>query len=332
MRSPFTYIVGTVAALAVVAALFLLGMPTFQGGDGSPGEVARTTDGTPDFSGIWQANSSAHWDLLSHDARPIVGQPGAYPDVPVLAAPVVALGTIGWIPADVGVVEGDEIPYQPWAAARQEENFANVLDRDPEIRCYLPGVPRAMYMPFKFQIIQGTTKVMMAFEFRNADRTIHLDEVALYPADAYMGHSVGRWEGDTLVVDVTRFTPYTWFDRSGNFHSDGLHVVERYTPLGRDAIQYEATIEDPKVFTRPWTIRLPLYRRLEPDARLVPFRCMEMAEETALGHLRLAPLVTRWEGKTMVVDVTRRVPASEEELYQLQVSGNPPEPAAGDPR
>ena len=327
MRSPLMYIVGTAAALAVGAAVFLLGprMVQGQGAGGSPGEMARTTDGKPDFSGIWQANSSAHWDLLSHDARPIVGQPGVYPDVPVLAAPVVALGAIGWIPADLGVVEGDEIPYQPWAAARQRENFANALDRDPEIRCYLPGVPRAMYMPYKFQIIQGTTKVMMAFEFRNADRTIHLDEVALYPADAYMGHSVGRWEGDTLVVDVTRFTSYTWLDRSGNFHSDALHVVERYTPLGRDAIQYEATIEDPQVFTRPWTIRLPLYRRLEPDARLVPFRCMEMAEETALGHLRRTPLVERWEGKTMTVDVTRRMPASEEELYQLQTSGNPPD-------
>ena len=228
MRSPLIYIVSAVAALAVAAALYLLGPRTVQGGGGSPGEMVRTVDGKPDFSGIWQANSSAHWDLLSHDARPIVGQPGAYPDVPVLAAPVVALGTIGWIPADLGVVEGDEIPYQPWAAARQQENFADVLDRDPEVRCYLPGVPRAMYMPHKFQIIQGTTKVMMAFEFRNADRTIHLDEVALYPADAYMGHSVGRWEGDTLVVDVTRFTPYTWLDRSGNFHSDALHVVERY--------------------------------------------------------------------------------------------------------
>ena len=331
MRSPLTYIMTTVAALAVAAAVYLLVPCTVQVGGGSSGEMARTTDGKPDFSGIWQANSSAHWDLLSHDARPIVGQPGAYPDVPVLAAPVVALGTIGWIPADVGVVEGDEIPYQPWAAARQQENFANALDRDPEVRCYLPGVPRAMYMPYTFQIIQGTTKVMMAFEFRNADRTVHLDEVALYPADAYMGHSVGRWEGDTLVVDVTRFTPYTWLDRSGNFHSDALHVVERYTPLGRDAIQYEATIEDPRVFRRPWTIRLPLYRRLEPDARLVPFRCMEMAEETALGHLRRTPLVERWEGKTMIVDVTRRVPAAEEELYQLQISGNPPE-EAGDLR
>ena len=180
-----------------------------QANAGAAGQVRRTSDGKPDFSGIWQANTLAHWDLLSHDARPIVAQRGAYPDVPVLAAPVVALGTIGWIPADVGVVDGDEIPYQPWAAARQKENFANWLDRDPEIRCYLPGVPRAMYLPYKFQIIQGTTKVMMAFEFRNADRTIHLDEVVPYPGDAFMGHSVGRWEGDSLVVPsrVSRPTP-----------------------------------------------------------------------------------------------------------------------------
>ena len=328
MRNGLNRAVSAMAVVVVIGAVVLLTTQTgeSQANAGAAGQVRRTADGKPDFSGIWQANSLANWDLLSHDARPIVAQRGAYPDVPVLAAPVVALGTIGWIPADVGVVEGDEIPYQPWAAARQRENFANWLDRDPEIKCYLPGVPRAMYLPYKFQIIQGTTKVMMAFEFRNADRTIHLDDVVPYPGDAFMGHSVGKWEGDTLVVNVSSFTPYTWFDRSGNFHSDGLRVTERYTPLGRDAIQYEARIEDAKVFTRPWTIRLPLYRRLEPNARIVPFRCMEMAEETALGHLRRQPLVTRWEGKTMTIDVTRKVPATEEELYQLYISGNPPEP------
>jgi hypothetical protein len=328
MRNAVNRGMTAIAVVVVVGAVLLV---TTQKGEsqanaGAAGQIRRTTDGKPDFSGIWQANTLANWDLLSHDARPIVAQRGVYPDVPVLAAPVVALGTIGWIPADVGVVEGDEIPYQPWAAARQKENFANWLDRDPEIKCYLPGVPRAMYMPYKFQIIQGTTKVMMAFEFRNADRTIHLDEVVPYPGDAFMGHSVGKWEGDTLVVNVSSFTPYTCFDRSGNFHSDGLRVTERYTPLGRDAIQYEARIEDAKVFTRPWTIRLPLYRRLESNARVVPFRCMEMAEETALGHLRREPLVKHWEGKTMAIDVTRKVPPSEEELYQLYISGNPPDP------
>jgi hypothetical protein len=320
------YFLSAIAGAAVAAAAFV-GAARFGGAESEAGaaQILRTADGKPDFSGIWQAHSSAHWDLLSHDARPMVAQRGVYPDVPVLAAPVVALGSVGWIPADVGVVDGDEIPYQPWAAERQKENQANWLDRDPELRCYLPGVPRAMYMPYKFQIVHGTNKILMAFEFRNADRTIHLDDVAVYPGDAFMGHSVGTWEGDTLVVDVSRFTANTWFDRSGNFHSDALRVTERYTPISRDAIQYEARIEDPQVFTRPWTIRLPLYRRLEPDVSLIPFRCMEMVEETYLGHLRRETLVKRWEGKTMTIDVARKVPASETELYELHTSGNPPE-------
>ena len=242
MRNALKHLVNAMAVVAVIVVVFLSTARTgeSQANEGATGQVRRTADGKPDFSGIWQANSLAYWDLLSHDARPIVANRGAYPDVPILAPPVVALGTIGWIPADVGVVEGDEIPYQPWAAARQKENFANWLDRDPEIRCYLPGVPRAMYLPYRFQIIQGTTKVLMAFEFRNAERTIHLDDVVPYPGDAFMGHSVGTWEGDTLVVTVSSFTPNTWFDRSGNFHSDALRVTERYTPLGRDAIQYRS--------------------------------------------------------------------------------------------
>jgi hypothetical protein len=333
MRTTLSHLATAIAAAAAAAGIFPIatGSGQSRNAEGTTGQPRRAADGKPDFSGIWHANTSAYWDLLTHDTRPIVGQPGVYPDVPVLAAPVVALGAIGWVPAGVGVVEGDEIPYQPWAAARKKENFDNWLDRDPEIRCYLPGVPRIMYMPYKFQIVQGTKKVMMAFEFRNADRTIHLDEVVPYPADAYMGHSVGHWEGDTLVVDVSTFTPYTWLDRSGNFHSDALHVTERYTPIGRDAIQYEATLEDPKVFTRPWKISLPLYRRLERNAQILPYRCMEQAEETALGHLRKEPLVKRWEGRTMVLEVTRKVPPPEE-LYDVQLSGNPPEPQNGVPR
>jgi hypothetical protein len=284
--------------------------------------VPRTPDGKPDFSGIWQAQNGANWDLLTHVARPMVAQPGVYKDVPVLAAPVVALGAIGWVPPDVGVVEGDEIPYQPWAAKRKKENFDNWLDRDPEIKCYLPGTPRAMYMPYKFQIIQGTSKIMIVFEFAGAERTIHLDEVAPYPAEAYMGHSVARWDGDTLVVDVSSFTAQTWFDRSGNFHSDALHVIERYTPISRDAFRYEATIEDAKVFTRPWKISMPIYRRLEPNARLMEFRCQEMAEETVLGHLRKQQLVRRWDGRTMRIDITRKVPRGEG-VYERHVNGNP---------
>ena len=276
----------------------------------------------PDFNGIWQANTTANWDLQTHVARPMVAQPGVYPDVPVLAAPVVALGTAGWVPPGLGIVEGDEIPYQPWAAERKRENAANWLDRDPELKCYMPGVPRAMYLPYPFQIIQSTNKIMMVFEFANAQRIIHLDSVEPYPGDAYMGHSEGRWEGNTLVVDVTSFTPYTWFDRSGNFHSDALHVIERYTPITKDAIRYEATIEDSKVFTRPWKISLVLYRRLEPNAQLMDFRCIEMVEETILGHLRKQTLVKHWEGRTMAIDITRKVPPGEE-VYERLWSGNP---------
>jgi hypothetical protein len=327
MRTRQAYLIAAGVVLLLGAVIFVRTTgrnQRAQSGSGSAGDARRTVEGKPDFSGIWQANSSANWDLLTHNERPMVAQPGVYPDVPVMAAPVVALGTLGWIPADRGVVEGDEIPYQPWAAARKQENAEHWLDRDPEIGCYFPGVPRAMYMPGKFQIVQGPKKIMMVFEFRNAERTVNLDDIDPPPSDFFMGHSVGHWEGDSLVVDVSHFTPYTWLSRAGDFHSDALHVVERYTPLGPNAIGYEATLEDPKVFTRAWKMSLPLYRRLEPGVQLLPFRCSEMVEETKLGHLRRKPLVTHWEGKTMAIDVTRKVPP-EDQLYQILLSGNPPE-------
>ena len=325
-----TAIVLVTAAIvaAVVVSLQPSGSPIYPAdpatAPAAAPQIPRTADGKPDFSGIWQTTSTANWDLQAHAARPMVAQPGVYPDVPVLAAPVVALGTVGWVPPGLSVIDGDEIPYLPWAAERKRDNLAHWLDRDPELRCYMPGVPRAMYLPYPFQIIQGTNKIMMIFEFANAQRTVNLDEVDPYPADAFMGYSVGRWENDTLVVEVTNFTPFTWLDRSGNFHSDGLRVTERYTPLGPDAIRYEATIEDPKVFTRPWTISLPLYRRLEPNAQIMDFRCIEHVEETIYGHLRKEPLIERWEGRTMTIDVTRKVPPGEG-VYELQWSGNPPE-------
>src|SRR5262244_1305104 len=169
----------------------------------SPSQLTRTAEGKPDFSGIWQANTTAYWDLQTHEARPMVAQAGVYSDVPVLAAPVVALGTVGWVPPGLGVVEGDEIPYQPWAAARKKENLEHWMDRDPEIKCFQPGVPRAMYMPYPFQIIQSASKIMMVFEYANAERTIHLNKMDPYPNVAFMGYSVGKWEGDTLVVDAS---------------------------------------------------------------------------------------------------------------------------------
>jgi hypothetical protein len=180
-----------------------------------------------------------------------------------------------------------------------------------------------MYMPQPFQIIQNQSKIMMIFQFANAQRTIHLNKMEPYPNVAFMGYSVGHWEGDTLVVDVTNFTDATWFDRAGNFHSDALHVTERYTAMGHDVIRYEANIEDPQVFTRPWKISIPLYRRLEPNVELMDFRCVEMVEETMYGHLRKEQLVKRWTGNTMTVDITRIIPEGEA-VHERYISGNPP--------
>jgi hypothetical protein len=325
-------VISVAAALAVAtSSLFLVGAYTqrtraqgtaAQAQPTGAGTMPRTS-GRPDFSGIWQANNTAHWDLQTHAPRPMVAQPGFLPNSVVLAAPVLGLGSIGWVPAGLGVVDGEEIPYQPWAAARKKENLEHWMDRDPEIKCFQPGVPRAMYMPYPFQIVQSHTKVNMVFEFANAERTIHLDKMEPYPNVGYMGYSVGKWEGDTLVVDSTQFSDATWFDRSGNFHSDALHVVERFSPGGRDVIRYEATIEDPQVFTRTWRIRMPLYRRLEPNAQLLDFRCVPMVEELVYGHLRKQQLVKRWEGQTMDVDITRKIPPGEA-VHERYVSGNPP--------
>jgi hypothetical protein len=137
--------------------------------------------------------------------------------------------------------------------------------------------------------VQTPKYILMAYEYAGATRTIFMDKVPPDPADSWMGHSVGHWEGDTLVVDVTELNDQTWFDRAGNFHSDALHVVERYTPLTSDALFYEATIEDPKVFSRPWKMSMPLYRRLDKNAQLMEFRCVEFVEELMYGHLRKQP-------------------------------------------
>ncbi len=311
---------GAVILMAAMTGGFFLTATRASAAD--PGVLARI-GGKPDFSGIWEANNTANWDLQTHEAHPIVAQQGLTPNSVVLAAPVLALGSLGWVPAGQGIVEGEEIPYLPWAAARKKENLEHWIDRDPEIKCFQPGVPRAMYMPHPFQIIQSATNLMMVFEFANAQRTIHLAKMDPYPNVAYMGYSVGRWEGDTLVVDVTDFTDATWFDRAGNFHSDALHVVERYTPVGQNVIQYEATMEDPQVFTRPWKISMPLYRRLEKNAQIMEFRCVEMVEETLYGHLRKDQLVKHWVGNTMTIDIKRTIPPGEA-VFERYISGNPP--------
>ena len=283
-----------VAISAVAGAALWTHVPRSSAAE--PYRPARTADGAPDLNGIWQALNTANFDIQAHAARPALAVIPAPPrsntpglaratrvDVP--APSVRALGAVGGVPAGAGVVEGNEIPYQPWALAKKTENAANWLERDPEIKCFMPGVPRATYMPYPFQILQSSNKIVMAYEFAGATRTIHMDKVGDSPSPSWMGWSRGRWDGDTLVVEVTDFNEETWFDRAGNFHSDELHVVERYTPVDPQHLMYEVTIEDPKVFTRPWKMRMPLYRRVEPDAQLLEYKCVEFVEQLMYGQV-----------------------------------------------
>jgi len=242
---------GAVAALVCASALVTLQAQAAR----PPYAPPKTADGQPDISGFWQVASTAAWDIQDHGA---------------------SLG----VPAGKGVVEGNEIPYRPEALAKKQQNYANRATADPEAKCYLPGVPRITYMPFPFQILQTKNQVNILYEFNHAIRYVFMDKP--HPPghiDWWMGDSRGHWEGDTLVVDVIHFNEDTWFDRAGNHHSDALHVVERYTPLGPDHVNYEVTIEDPKVFTRPWKMSMPLYRRKDANMELLEYECYEYLME-----------------------------------------------------
>jgi hypothetical protein len=298
---------GAIAGIAITAAA-AAAISVTSAQPPNRGTRPARIDGRPNLSGIWQSNNEANWDLQAHEARAgAVMQPGTYPYAfaQVPAAPSLPFGAAGGVPGSLGVVTGDgQIPYTPAALKRKQENAANWLDRDPELKCQLPGVPRAMYMPYPYEIVQSTNKIHILFAFSNAARVIHLDQVDPPPIPQYMGHSLGRWEGDTLVVEVTELAEQPWFDRAGNYHSEAAKMVERYSLTSPDAIQYQVTIEDPSVFTRPWTISMPLYRRLEPNMQVLHYRCTPFVEEYLFGHLRKEPLVKRWEGETMIVEIT----------------------------
>jgi hypothetical protein len=221
----------------------------------SPYNGPRTPDRKPDLNGIWQVLGTAHWNIEAHSASE-------------------------GVPAGFGVVEGGTIPYQPWALARRNENFQNRLVADPLRQCYMPGVPRAMYLPFPFEITQTPNHIGIAYEFAHATRTIFLDGTPhLEDLDFWMGDARGKWEGDTLVVDTVSLGDKTWFDEAGNFHSDALKVVERFTPIDATHTNYEATIDDAKVFTRPWKLSTIIYRRLEKNLELLDYECAEHVYE-----------------------------------------------------
>lgn len=215
--------------------------------------------------------NTADWDLEAHGAT---------------ESPLVEAGTLLAAPGGLSVVEGGTIPYLPAAAAKKKENYQHRMDLDPEVRCYLPGVPRATYLPYPFQIFQSEKYLAIAYEYDSAFRNIYLKDPGPAPVDSWMGQSFGHWEGETLVVDVTGLDERTWFDRAGDYHSDQLHVIERYTRVSPDVVNYEATIEDSKVFSRAWKISMPLYRHVEKNAQLLEFKCVEFVEELMYGKFR----------------------------------------------
>jgi len=270
----------TTIIASAAAAVVAVGMSfTVQSVEGQQGyQAPQTADGKPDLNGIWQAVSSAHFDVEPHAAR---------------FGPVVEMAAHGAIPGGLGIVQGGEIPYRPEARAKQQENLQYWLERDPATKCYMPGVPRATYMPYPFQLVQTPEYVLLAYEFASASRIVYMDRPDFEaPVDSWMGHNIGSWDGDTLVIDVTAQMPDTWLDQSGNHHSNSIHVVERYTALSENHLMYEATITDPETYTRPWTIQLPLYRRIDENMQLLEFKCVEFAEELMYGHLRKDPDLT----------------------------------------
>jgi len=272
---------GLTMAACAAAALIAVAVVPVTGQAPAAYKAARTKDGKPNLNGVWQANNEANWNIAPHSAS---------------QGPVLALGAAYSVPPGLGVVDGP-LPYNAQSAAKQKQNFANRMKEDPEIKCYMGGVPRSTYMPYPFQIIQGTDKIMINYEYAGAVRVINMGKPTEAPADSWMGWSNGKWEGESLVVDVTGMNDQTWFDRAGNFHSDALHVVERYTPISADALMYEATIEDPKVFTKSWKMSMPLYRRLEKNAQIIEYKCVEFAEEVLYGHLRKQPIQGKGDSK-----------------------------------
>ena len=250
----------------------------------------RGPDGKhPDLNGVWQVMNTANFNIEPHaSSAALQMRPG--PVVPVPAKEVVALGAVGSVPAGLGVVEGGAIPYKPDALKKRDENKADWIHRDPEIKCYLPGVPRANYMSLPFQIFQSESATLIAYEYAGAVRNLQFKDPGPAPVDSWMGQSVAHWEGDTLVVVVTGMLDSTWFDRAGNWHTGDMKVVERWTPTGPGVMRYEAEITDPEVFTRPWKMSMNLYKHVGEDARLQQFKCVEFVEELMYGHLRKEPL------------------------------------------
>ena len=248
-----------------------------QGRGGARGARLDRIAGRPNLNGVWQANNTANWNLEGHSAS---------------ATTFSQLGAMFAVPPGQSVIVDNNgmIPYTPDGLKKRQQNQAGWPKSDPEAKCYMAGLPRATYMPYPFQIVQGEKDILFIYEYAGANRSVHMTSHTEAPVDSWMGWSNGRWDGDTLVIEVNGFNDLSWFDRAGNHHSDALTLTERYSlaPDGNH-LNYEARIEDPKTFTRPWTIRMPLYRRLEANAQLLEYKCVEFSEELLYGDLKKKP-------------------------------------------
>ena len=242
------------------AAAAQRGQPTYQ-----LDRPARL-NGRPNLNGIWQAMNSANWNLEAHNAEALND--------------FWKLGAIAAIPAGRSVVREGTIPYLPEALKKRNENRTKFPKEDPEAKCYMLGIPRATYHNMPFQIFQGAANddILMVYPFAAMHRAIAMKDHRDIPADSWMGKSNGRWDGDVLVVQTFSQIGDRWLDRAGNHFSNQLKVTERFTLLGPNHIRYEATLEDSETYSRPWTIEMPLYRNIEPNAQLLEHKCVPFAD------------------------------------------------------
>ena len=279
MRNRFTgaMVAATIAAATAVVSLSvtpIFGQAGRAGGaaQAKPQPRPARIGKAPNINGIYQAINTANWNLEDHPAEGI--------------NQFWQLGAIAAIPAGMSVIEGGgTIPYKPEALKVREANRKGWPKTDPEAKCYMPGIPRANYMPYPFQIIQGNRDILFVYEFASSNRIVHMSNHTESPVDSWMGWANGKWNGDTLEIHNSGFNEHSWFDRAGNHHSNQLVVQERFTPRG-DNLWYEAEMTDPETFTRPWKVSMYLYRKLEPNAQLLEFKCVEFSEELLYGDLK----------------------------------------------
>jgi hypothetical protein len=229
-----------------------------------------TASGHPNLNGVWQALNTAYWNLEGHSVEAYVKDPKEFWQ----------LGAIAVIPAGQSVLKGGgTIPYLPDALKKRDENRAKWPESDPEAKCYMPGVPRVTYQNFPFQIFQGDGDLLMVYPFAATNRIIYMKDHTDLPVDSWMGRSNGTWEGNTLVVVTTSQNGQSWFDRAGNFATNKLKVTERFRLIDPNHIEYEATMEDPQTFSKPWTIEMPLYKLIDKNVQLLEHKCVPFADQ-----------------------------------------------------